>query len=133
MPGANHFARLNCATYTAMAFRVCPKCERGMSVELATGKPVWRCNLCQFWTEVPDEETLIAEGRGGAAAITQDTTLFRQYEQMAGQDPTAVKELNYCPACKQTTAMTRAFLGADEQVLFGCPCGATYRQRPAKN
>lgn len=114
------------------SFRACDKCARSMVVMVASGKPHWRCEMCPAKEELEDDETLIVEGRGDAAAISRDPSLFRQYMHTAGQDPTAVKVHGWCRKCKKETVMTRAFLGEDEQVLYGCPCGENYQQKPVK-
>ena len=115
-----------------MAFRQCMRCARGMMAVLGSEAPQWRCELCQDRQPMEDSETLVAAGRGGAAEMSKDTTLFQQYVRFMGRDSTAVKVRGWCAQCKAETIMTRAFLGVDEQVVYGCPCGASYRRLPQK-
>lgn len=101
------------------SFRTCPFCARTMTVVLSGNDTHWRCELCPHHSPFNDVETLIASGNGGAAP-PHGATLYQQYERIVGQDPTANKIYGNCTQCKKQTVMTLAFLGEDEQTLYGC-------------
>lgn len=100
-----------------------------MTVVLSGSTTHWRCELCPYSAAFADSETLIASGSGGAAP-PHGADLFQQYESILGQDRTANKVYGNCTTCKKRTVMTLAFLGDDEQPLYGCGCGTNFRSLP---